>query len=70
MKLLVKARGYGTAEIEVEATRLTLAVAAEAAAKAVETEFPGAAYLTVYEAENVARGRVINVRNGKPHLVR
>jgi len=74
MKLLVKARNFGTVEVEIEATRLTLEVAEAAAKKAIAEEFEGAAYeseyITVYEAENTAHGRVVNIREGEAHLVR
>lgn len=75
MKFLVKARNFGTVEIEIEeATRLTLEVAEKAAKMAIETEFTGAAYeseyITVYEAENVERGRIVNIREGKARLAR
>jgi hypothetical protein len=74
MKFLVKARNFGTVEVEIEATRLTLEVAEAAAKKAIEEEFEGAAYeseyITVYEAENVNHGRIVNIREGQAHLVR
>lgn len=72
MKLLVKAYSFGTVEVEVEASRLTLEVAATAAEMATkQAGWPEEAEcFTVYEAANVERGRIVNVREGRPRLVR
>lgn len=65
MKTIVKAYGHGTVELEVEGLRLTEEVAKRAAEKAIAEEFGPVERITVFEAENVTRGPIFSVRNGK-----